>query len=48
MTTIDLGRHRFTYGPFSCEWYDGGGFVESHIVWRLGRVPIAIALAGVA
>jgi hypothetical protein len=42
------GHHRFTFGAFVLEWYDGGGYVESHLLWRLGRVPIAIALAGSA
>jgi hypothetical protein len=43
-----LGRHRFTLGAFVLDWYDGGGYVESHLVWRLSGVPFAIALAGAA
>jgi hypothetical protein len=48
MSAHELGRHRFTFGPFALEWYDGGGFCESHLVWRLCGVPFAIALAGAA
>lgn len=44
----ELGRTWFQLGQFTIEWFDGGGYVESYLMWRLGRVPITIVLAGEA
>lgn len=44
MSITDLGRHYFQLGPFNVEWFDGGGIVESHLMWRYRGVPIAMIL----
>ena len=49
MSKIEFpGHHRFTIGPFQIDWYTGGGWVESHLLWRYQGVPVVIVLGGMA
>lgn len=45
---LELGHSRLDLGLLTVDWFDGGGYVESHLVWRVAGVPIAIVLAGEA
>lgn len=44
----ELGRAWFQLGPFTIEWFDGGGHVESYLMWRYEGVPMVIMLSASA
>jgi hypothetical protein len=50
---LELGRHAFelvtrTGARITLEWFDGGGFVASHAVWRVAGRVVRVDEAGCA
>jgi hypothetical protein len=48
---LELGRHAFEIitqrgTRITLEWFDGGGFVASHAVWRVGGRVVRVEEAG--
>jgi len=48
---LELGRHTFEIitrheTRITLEWFDGGGFVGSHAVWRVGGRVVRVDEAG--
>ena len=44
----EIGRIRFRFAGLIVEWFDGGGFTSSHVVWRVRGRVVAIVAAGQA
>lgn len=43
----DLGHHslRHPWLPLRLQWFDGGGWTRSHLIWRLQGKIVAIVVA---